>query len=226
MTDIPKWEATARERLKATIRKYARPLADLIARDANEGDTRMFVTDFICEALGYDKYMELTTEYRVKSEFADYGIRIDKEILAFLEVKRVNTKLGNKHLRQVETYALNEGVEWVMLTNGAVWQAYHLTPSLPMAVDLVLSVDLTGEENINQKVDALYYLSRESMKRRQITQLWEAKSATNPKALREILATPAVLDAIRKEIKRRSNHAVPNEEVARLLKETIIRGDC
>ena len=49
----------------------SKPLADLIARDANEGDTRMLITDFLCDGLGYDKYVDLTTEYQVKGEFAD-----------------------------------------------------------------------------------------------------------------------------------------------------------
>src|SRR5688572_25999931 len=79
----PKWEADARERVRAAIRKFSRPLNDLVQRDANEGDTRLLVTDFLCEGLGFDKYTDLTTEYQVKGEFADYGIRIDKELVAF-----------------------------------------------------------------------------------------------------------------------------------------------
>ena len=40
----PKWETDARDRLKTAIRRYSKPLADLVARDANEGDTRLLVT--------------------------------------------------------------------------------------------------------------------------------------------------------------------------------------
>lgn len=68
----------------------------LTSRDANEGDTRLLVTDFLCDALGFDKYADLTTEYQVKGEFADYGVRIDRELIAFIEVKRVATKLAPK----------------------------------------------------------------------------------------------------------------------------------
>src|SRR3990170_7304865 len=105
---LPKWEAGAQNRLRNAIRKYAKPLADLVARDANEGDTRLLVTDFLCDTLGYNKYEDLTTEYQVKGEFADYGVRIEKQLVAFIEVKRVNTKLAAKHLRQAEMYAVNE----------------------------------------------------------------------------------------------------------------------
>ena len=81
----PKWETEARDRLKTAIRRYSKPLADLVARDANEGDTRLLVTDFLCDGLGFDKYADLTTEYQVKGEFADYGLRIDRELVAFIE---------------------------------------------------------------------------------------------------------------------------------------------
>jgi len=109
----PKWEVDARERMRSTLRHMLKPVADLVARDANEGDTRLFVTDVLCDVLGYDKYSDLTTEYRVKGEFADYGIRIDQQLSAFVEVKRCTTKLNQRHLRQVEMYRrTNGGVEW------------------------------------------------------------------------------------------------------------------
>jgi Type I restriction enzyme R protein N terminus (HSDR_N) len=147
----PRWETDAKERVRAAVRRYAKPLADLVARDANEGDTRLLVTDFLCEGLGFDKYEDLTTEYQVKGEFADYGVRIDKQLVAFIEVKRCTTKLGVKHLRQVEMYAVNEGVEWMVLTNGAVWQVWHMTPGLPVSVDLALETDLLAEGGPAQK---------------------------------------------------------------------------
>jgi hypothetical protein len=63
----PKWETEARERVKAAIKRFSRPLADLVARDANEGDTRLLVTDFLCEGLGYDKYAHLTPSTRSRA---------------------------------------------------------------------------------------------------------------------------------------------------------------
>ena len=102
---LPKWEQEARDAIKSSIRKFSKPLQDLVQRDANEGDTRLLVTDFLCMALGYDKYEDLTTEFAVRGEFADYGVRIEKQLVAFIEVKRAAQKLNVRHLRQVETYA-------------------------------------------------------------------------------------------------------------------------
>src|SRR6266545_2414029 len=219
----PKWETDGKERLRAALRRFAKPLADLVTRDANEGDTRLLVTDMLCDGLGYDKYADLTTEYQVKGEFADYGVRIDKQIVAFIEVKRIATKLAPKHLRQVEMYAVNEGVEWVILTNGGVWQVHHLTGGLPVMIDLALEADLLSEESAGQKASQLFYLTHESLKRRQIDELWKAKRATSPKSLSDVLLSDTVTDAIRRELRRQTGHNVEDKEIVRLLKETVLR---
>ncbi len=222
----PKWEAEARDRVKAAIKKFSKPLAELISRDANEGDTRLLVTDFLCEGLGFDKYADLTTEYQVRGEFADYGVRIDKELIAFIETKRAATKLSEKHLRQVQMYAVNEGVEWLILTNGSEWQVYHLTGGLPVSIDLALSVNLLADEPISQKANRLFYLTRESLKRNQIDDLWKAKKATSPDVLAAVLLSESVVGAMRTELRRRTGHRVEEVELVSLLKKTILRAEC
>lgn len=222
----PKWETEARERVRSGIRRFSKPLADLVTRDANEGDTRLLVTDFLCEALGFDKYADLTTEYQVKGEFADYGIRIDKDLVAFIEVKRVATTLNPKHLRQVTTYSANEGVEWMILTNGVVWRAYHLGGTVPLEIDLALEVNLLGEDTAGQKAAMLFYLSRESLRRRQIDELWKARRATSPKSLASVLTSTPVVDAVRKQLRRVTGQNVDDRELERLLRETVIREEC
>lgn len=221
----PKWESDGRERVRAAIRKYSRPLADLIARDANEGDTRLIVTDFLCEGLSYDKYEDLTTEYQVRGEYADYGIRIDRQLVAFVEVKRCTTKLSVKHLRQVEMYSVNEGVEWMVLTNGQVWQIWHLAIGLPVSLDLVVEVDLLGDDSASVKADGLFYLAKESLKRRQIDELWRAKAATSPTVLGAVLLSESVLDEARKELRRRTGHNVGLKDLQELLEQSVLRPD-
>lgn len=224
--NMPKWEAKTKDALKSAIRRFSKPLSDMAERDANEGDTRLLVTDFLCEGLGFDKFDDLTTEYQVRGEFADYGIRIEQDLVAFVEVKRIKTKLGAKHLRQVQAYALNEGVEWVLLTNGTRWQAYHVTAKMPVEVDLALDVDLLGDGSPSKKADELFYLSRESLKRRQIDELWQVKRATSPESLADAVCSEAVVTAIRKELRRRTDHRVEEEEILRLLRETVLRVEC
>jgi predicted type IV restriction endonuclease len=223
----PKWEADAKERLRLAIKRFAKPLHDLMTRDANEGDTRLLVTDVLTYGLGYDKFDDLTTEYEVKGDFADYGVRIDKQLVAFIEVKRCATKLNEKHLRQVQSYAVNEGVEWLILTNGASWQVWHLEGGLPVALDLAVEVDLLDTTSTPAaKAEQLFYLSKEALKRRLIDDVWRTKRATSPKSLAGILLSQSVADAIRKELKRKTGQQLETSEVVKLLRDTVIRADC
>ena len=221
----PKWETTARDRVKAAVRRFSKPLADLVDRDANEGDTRLLVTDFLCDGLGFDKYEDLTTEYQVKGEFADYGLRIDKQLIAFIEVKRCTQKLGAKHLRQVQSYAVNEGVEWMILTNGRAWQVWHLTGGLPVVVDLALDIDLLGEETLAAKSDALFYLSKEAIKRRLLDEIWQAKAATSPRSLASVVLSESVVEAVRKELRRQTSYNGDVDELRRILGSEVIRAE-
>lgn len=186
----------------------------------------MVVNRLLTDVLGYDEFSDLTTEYAVKGEFADYGIRIDRDLVAFIEVKRAATKLAAKHLRQAEMYAVNEGVEWIILTNAAEWRAYHLSAGLPVEIDLALEVNLAGDETPAQKAAQLFYLSRESLKRRQIDEVWKTKRATSPESLASVIVSPSVTEAIRKELWRSTKQRVETGEIARLLEETVLRPEC
>lgn len=165
----------------------------------------------------------MTTEYQVKGEFADYGVRIDKQLAAFIEVKRCTTKLSVRHLRQVEMYAVNEGVEWMILTNGQVWQAWHLTGGLPVELNMAFEVDLLGEGGPAHKADGLFYLSKDAFKRRLIDELWQVKAATSAKSLCQVVTSDAVIDQIRKELRRQTGHNMDTAELCDLLRSSVLR---
>lgn len=224
-TSRPKWEIDAKESVRTGIRRFNRPLIDLVQRDANEGDTRLLVTDFLCDALGFDKFEDLTTEFAVRGEFADYGIRIEKQLLAFIEVKRAAQKLNARHLRQVETYAVKEGLEWVVLTNGQVWQAYHVASGAGQQVvtSLALEVDLLGEESPSKKVEKLFHLHRSALKRGTIEELWKRQAAIAPESLAEVMLSDSVTEAVRKEIRRRSGFNPDIHDIAESLRTKVIR---
>lgn len=223
----PKWELDAKDEIKVGLRRFAKPLADLVNRDANEGDTRLLVTDFLCDALGYDKYENLTTEFQVRGEFADYGIRVDKQLVAFVEVKRAAQDLNARHLRQVETYAVKEGLEWLLLTNGRVWQAYHVIAGngQQVATTLVLEVDLLSEDPPSKKVASLFHLHRAALKRSTITELWRQRAATAPAALAKVIQSAPVLDAIRKEVRRRSGFNPEPKDLEAAIRSQVVRPD-
>lgn len=218
----PRWEDAARQQAVDAVRRFEAPLKELLERDANEGDTRLLVTDMLCEGLGYDKFADLTTEYMVRQDFADFGVRIDKQLVAFIEVKRISQKLNERHLRQIQMYAVNEGIEWMILTNGRHWEVYHLTGGLPVVIDLVFVVDLLGPEAAEEKAALLYYLHHDSLKRRQIENVWKHSAATSPGVVLESLLSDGVLDVLRRDIKRKTGTGTDLDTLREVLRGELI----
>lgn len=213
---IPKWESQAKERISTSLKRIAKPIEALKSRDAVEADTRMLVTDVLCDVLGYDKYEDLTAEYQVKGEFADYGVRVDKQLVAFVEVKRVSQKLNATHLRQVENYALKNGVSWAILTNAQSWQVYHVQAVNGEQSELTLVVDVdildTGTKHA-EKVEKFFWICRESIQKGKLDGLWKETFATSAKALRPLLLSDLVIDQIRKELWRTNKQRVENDDL-------------
>jgi predicted type IV restriction endonuclease len=217
----PKWEVDARTQIKAGLKALKRPLADLIAKDAVEADTRLYITDFMERVLGYDKYANLTAEYAVSGDWADYGVKIDGNLIAFIEAKRIGQKLSDKHLKQVQTYAVNEGVDWLILTNAKQWQVYHLkAEGLPIQTDLVIDIDLV-ETPAKETEAALFYLHCVAMKKKVILDLWKRVEATSEPKVVKAVFSPSVIKEIRLTLVKQTGCKVTDAEVVEALKLII-----
>lgn len=216
VNSAPKWEQNARDRVKTALPKVIKPIRALLERDAVEADTRMLVTDVLCDVLGFDKYEDLTAEYQVKGDFADIGVRVDKQLKAFVEIKRVKQDLNRSHLRQVESYALREGVLWAILTNARQWDLYRVEPvaGQQSELTLVLSIDLLrDEQSAKERAELFFLLTREALQKHVLDDHWNSVQATSPKALRDILLSESVLDEVKKELWRRTRQKPAIEDL-------------
>lgn len=204
----PVWEQKSRENLKSFLKKNQKVIQSLYEKDANEEDTRTFVNDMLVSGLGYDRYEELTSEMRIQHEFADIGIRIAEDEKAILEVKRVKLLLKEQHLRQVKTYAANKGLPWAILTNGRIWQVYRISDTTPITDHLLFSVDILAEVPLAIKVEKLWMLSREAMKRDVLSTEWKLVSALSPESIKKALLSEAVLKSLRTQLRLNSKQLV------------------
>lgn len=215
-TSIPKWEIAVRDRIANKLKSFQKSTQTLIDQDAVEANTRLLVTDFLCDVLGFDKYSDLDAELNVKGDFADYGIRINGQLVAIVEVKRIKQTLNATHLRQAESYALREGVQWLFLTNGQMWQIYHVDPKKNDKSDLqlVLNVDLLDPSSRSpKKIGALVYFTKEFVSKGRVEDLWRAKAALSPKVVTEAIFVEESLNAIRREIRRKTKENVDLDDL-------------
>jgi len=222
--NVPKWESAVRDRITAKLKASQKATQTLIDSDAVEANTRLLVTDFLCDALGFDKYTDLDAELNVKGDFADYGIRIGGQLAVIVEVKRIKQSLNSTHLRQAESYALREGVEWVFLTNGQAWQIYHVDPKKNDKSDLqlILEVDLLDPATrMPKKIDSLVYFSKEFISKGRVKELWKAKAALAPKTVTDAILTEETLMAIKREIRRKTKENVDLIELKQVIRNLI-----
>ena len=124
MATIP---TSVTKRFTASIPKFKKILDQARERDVNESDTVTIITDLLEEVFGFDKYNEITREYAIQGTFCDLAIKTNKKIEYLIEVKAIGIDLKDSHLRQAVNYAAQEGIRWVVLTNGILWQVHRVS---------------------------------------------------------------------------------------------------
>lgn len=210
------------KQVQNNLKKYITILKAASQKDINESDTSNIINDILGDVLGYDKFFDVTTEYKIKGQYADYGIRISNKIYAFIEVKAINITLNQNHLFQVASYAVHEGVDWAILTNGNVWQLYRIEDTKPIKLSLATSIDLFDKEQrfpIICNVFAVFH--KKSLLSGYVEKLWKEKSCVNPEAIKKILHSREGIEFIRKQIKRQSGYRVDSERIQKMLSEMV-----
>jgi predicted type IV restriction endonuclease len=215
------------DRAKSNIRRYQKILESARTRDVGETDTVVIVADFLTDVLGYDKYEDVTTEFAVRSTFCDLAVKRGDRVQFLIEVKSVGTDLRDNHLRQATDYGANQGVEWVLLTNGIVWRAYRIRFEQPISHDHVFTVDLLDSGlKPQQLIDRLYLISKEAGGEGEIDRFWRHKEAMSRYVVAQLLLDSSVLTVIRRQLRTLyPGLKVTEEEIGELLRTEVLKRD-
>ena len=223
--------ARAADRLSTGLKRFAPILAAARSRDVNESDTSMIVTDMLAEIYGYDKYSEVTRELAIRGTYCDLATRIDGKFQMLIEVKAIGLELKDAHAKQAVDYAANQGIEWVALTNGNCWKVFRVIFAKPIDNELVLDIDLLtlNPKNAND-LENLYLLTRESMLKSGLYAYHDHLQATNKFYLAAVVLSDAVLETVRRELRRLSDAKVEVTELrdalmSEVIKREVIEGD-
>lgn len=219
------YQDKAKERIKKGLRRLTRIIEKGRAEGYNEADTRKIVNDVLSGLLGWDQYENITAEQMISSRYADYVLKTEDEEIAVVEVKAIGLKLKESHLSQARLYAIDEGIEWVVLTNGDAWNLYHIDASgkIPETA-LVFSVSITdAEKKPAEKTQLLYLMSRESYRKHEVMDYYQRKVALSGENLASHLLSDDTLGQIRRSLKRSTGQNVTNYDVARSLVSKVFR---
>jgi predicted type IV restriction endonuclease len=212
-------------RVAAGLKKFQPVLEEAKKRDVNESDTVTIVTDLLSEIFGFDKYSETTSEHSIRSTFCDLAVKLDGELAMLIECKAIGLDLKGSHIKQAVDYAANQGCEWVVLTNGILWQVYQVTFGKPIESDLVLDLDLLGlSHRKGDDVELLALLSREAWQKSRLDDYAIQKQALSRFTIAAVLLGEPCLSVIRREIRRISADVkVELADIEKVLTQEVVK---
>lgn len=200
MARLPK---KAAERIAAGLKRFQPILASAKSRDINESDTVVVVTDLLQEIFGYDKYTEITSEHMIRSTFCDLAVKIDGTLAFLIEVKAIGLEPKEPHIKQAVDYAANQGVDWVVLTNGPTWRVYKVTFGKPIGHELVVELDLLALNHRNaEHLELVGLLAKEGWQRAHLGDYHSQRQALSRFVLGALVLSDAVVDVLRREVRR------------------------
>lgn len=222
MANVPK---KVSERLVAGIKRYQPILASAKARDVGEADTVTIIKDMLADVFGYDKYSDVTSEFSIRGTFCDLAIKLDGHLQTLIEVKAIGIELKEQHVKQAVDYAANQGVDWVLLTNGLSWRVYRLTFAKPIDQELVVSIDF-GMLNTRMEsdIELLYLWCKEGWSRSALGEYHTQRQALSRFFVGAMLQTDAVLDVVRRELRRLSPDVrIETDQIKAVLTNEVIK---
>ena len=142
-------------------------------------------------------------------------------------MKAIGSELKDSHVKQAVDYAANQGVEWVALTNGAIWRVYRVSFAKPIDQQLVLDLDLLAlNPKSREHIDNLHLLTRESITKSGLLAYHDHKEATSRFFLAAVLLGDTVVETIRRELRRVSpDIRVTVDEIRHTLADEVIKRD-
>jgi hypothetical protein len=222
---------SAQKLLKFTqsIKDYKKKFLDKPLGELDESGTRLLINHFLTEMLGYETLSEVKTEYMIKGTYADYVIQIGGKRYFLVEVKALSLNLSSNHLRQSINYGANEGIDFVLLTNGRVFELYKVLFEKPISHELIFSLNLSELSNIKGIAEQLQYLNKDAVLKKGLETLWDRHAALSPKNLSKLLFSTEVIKFLQKELKKKHNikfdELVIQDAVKRIAMESVIIDD-
>lgn len=213
------------DRLNAGIKRFQPILTASRARDDGEQDTVMIVTDMLAEVFGYDKYSDVTAEHAIRGTFCDLATKLDGTVQALIEVKAIGLDLKDQHVKQAVDYAANQGVDWVVLTNGVRWRVYNVIFGKPIDQELVIEIDFCGlNPRSAADLESLYLFCKEGWIKSVLGDYQLQKQALSRFFLGALILSKPVIDVIRRELRRVSPDVkIETEQIEEVLSLEVLK---
>ena len=201
--------------------------------DCNEAETRRRIERMFESLMGYDVFKHLSRERAVRgageTEHVDFAIQLgqgeEAKPVIMLEIKRVNVDLARKHLKQVSSYAINAGCEWILLTNSKEWKLYHVCFGQPPVTKLIHSWNILTDD-VSVLAKRFELISYKSIRKSTLDEVWQRTNVLTPRNLLQAVLSKDSIKLLRRKLRKESGVLLSPEDIVsgvrRLLNETAL----
>ncbi len=197
------------DKLKKYRNRYLRRQWD----DLDESATRIMVNSLLTDVLGFTELEDVKTEFRIRGEYADYVIQLARKKHFIVEVKSIQLDLSEKHLRQSVNYAANEGIDWILLTNGKQIELYRVLFEKPISSRKIFDLDISSNDDLKLIPEFLVYLTKKSILKNELDDFWKRFEALEPTQLSKNLYAIEVVKFLKKLLKKKTGLYFNDDDV-------------
>ena len=130
--------------------------------------------------------------------------------------------MNEKHIRQSLNYAANEGIDWVLLTNGKQWLLFRVLFEKPIKSKLVFNLNLSFDEDFKKAQKFFEYLTKKCVQQGDLENYWNRFIAIEPKNLCLNLYESDTLKLLKSKLKKVTGINFSEEDLFDAIHEIVI----
>jgi len=204
------------------LRVYQHKYLNVKYAELDEPATRLMINSFLTDLLGYAELEEIRTEHMISGAYADYVIQVDRKKHLVVEVKAIQIDLSEKHLRQAVGYAANEGIDWVLLTNGRSFEVYKVIFKKPVTYKRLFAFDLRDSSILKDAAEGLVLLHKRFLTHGELDNFWTRFQALEPNNLCRYFYTQDIIRFLRRALKRDAGLSFSEADILDSVHEIVV----
>ena len=223
-----------KKHLVLEIKKFKPIVRALLARgkESSEDDARILLNDILHDALGFDKYTELRTEHREKSNRLDYAVKLNDgknknrlDVFDFIiEAKAAHVAISEIHIDQTLNYCLGLNVKYFVVTNANDWRLFFVNKrkKIPEA-NLVFKFSFSDNHSDEDLAEELYVFSKDCFLSDQWENIKEIKNALDTENIMAVLLSDKVSRIVSKELRELTGVKLDIEIIKSVIEKKLVK---
>jgi len=210
-----------RSKLQRAINAYRAHFSHDRKKQVDKPGRLRSIDGFLADVLEYAPMTEIRTGQRTGDIRADRLVQV-RGVRQFLVMVIAMAAMDrDERVRRAVQCGAEEGVDWVLLTDGREFDLYRVRSIDPAEARLVFSIDLRDADQDGTDADVLQYLHRNAAAYRGLEILWKKTIAMDPQSISNLISSTPVINYLQRALRIRYKSVFTKEEVLRSVQHVL-----